>query len=390
MAGGFSFCGTDIANIGLEYAPEMEDTYVYKTARPRIHEETFDGHDGGYYYGMSREPKEFILRCYFEEKEIDRGIMAQLYHLFREGKSGRLVFDRRPWCYYYATVTDLDISGLTNYLNGVVKITMKAYYPFARSDTMTASRKDKDFYRIMENTAFLESEEMVPPVQFCKDSPITSQTEFILFNPGSEYAPVGIEIAGDVGRGVVITNHTTNQVCKFVAITEEDFSGDELNFVYLDGLNGKSTAVKNGFSTLSFLYHDEGFIQLAPAFPARRNVYCSTPEDTTSTIMVFNRLYDRHSGETREYAESLLKGQYIWMGGAWHEITGVGHNYENADIYDQKNGRYKNEHELLIADTIEPELVETATIATMNKISIEPISTMKLTRLKFVYKPTFA
>ena len=88
MTGGFSFCGTDIATIGLEYAPELENTYVYKPAKARIHEETFDGHNGGYYYGSSLEPKEFVLRCYFEEKEIDRGLMARVENLFREGRSG--------------------------------------------------------------------------------------------------------------------------------------------------------------------------------------------------------------------------------------------------------------------------------------------------------------
>lgn len=386
MTGGFSFCGVDIGTIGLEYAPEIEETYVYKSSRTRIHEETYDGHDGGYYYGSSKEPKEFILRCIFEEKEIDKGIMAKIYHLFKEGKSGRLVFSRRPWCYYYATVTELDTSGITNYLNGVIKVTMKSYYPFARSDTMLATRKDKDYLKMRENTAFFEREEMVPPVEFCKESPITEKTTLLLANPGTEYANVGIEIAGNVGRGVVITNHTTNQTCKFVAMSESEFDG-KMSFVYLDGVNGKCMAVKNNYTEMSFLYHDEGFIQLAPAFPMRRDIYAVSKKNE---IMVVNKLYDRNSGETREETEELIKGQYIWMDGQWREITGVGHDYSESSLEEQADGKYKNEHSLLIDSEIEENVSENTCICQLNKITIEPITTINLTRLKFVYKPTFS
>lgn len=386
MNGGFSFCGVDIAKIGLEYAPEIEDTYVYKTSKARIHEETYDGHDGGYYYGSSREPKEFILRCIFEEEEIDRGLMAKVYHLFKEGKTGRLIFSRRPWCYYYATVTDLDTTGITNYLNGVIKITMKAYYPFARADTMVTAKNDDDYYRIRENTAFFENEAMVPPVEYCKTEPITKPTDIILANPGTELAHVGIEIAGDVGKGVIITNHTTNQTCKFVAMSESEFDGN-LSFVYLDGMNGKCSAVKDGFSSLSFLYHDEGFIQLAPGFPMRRNVLASV---SGNEVKIINNLYDRNSGDTRENAEAHLKGKFIWLSGAWHEITGVGKKDFESTYRTPTDERYQNQHLIYISDELEQTLTESTCICQLNKITIEPVSTMKLTRLKFVYKPTFS
>ena len=366
MAGGFTYRGIDIATIGLEYAPELEDTYVYKTAKPRIHEETFDGHDGGYYYGTSREPKEFVLRCFFEQRDIDRGIMARIYSLFREGSTGRLIFDRRPWCYYYATVTELDTTGLTNYNSGTIRIVMKAYYPYARADQMTVKPQDKDYYRILENTAFFENEEMVPPVMFCQDGPITETTEILLSNPGSEYAPVGIEIAGNVGRGVVITNETTNQVCKFVAMSEEEFDG-EMNFVYLDGLNGKTMAVKDDFKTTAFLYHDEGFITLAPGFPANRKIFVTTYDGVPK---VTGKIYDRFSTD-RKTAEDVYVGQHIWLGG-WHEITGVP---------DEQTFELKTHPEYFNGKTM---------ITRLNKIKIEPVSEMKLARLKFVYKPTFA
>ena len=376
MKGGFSFCGIDIGTIGLEYAPELEDTYVYRSAQSRIHDQTWDNHNGGYYYGASKEPKEFNLRCIFEETEIDHGIMAKVGSLFRVGKSGKLVFGRRPWCYYQATVTDLDLTGITNYLNGVIKITMKAYYPFARSDLFVIHKQDGDYNRMSANTAFVENAAMVPNTQLCQNEPVTESTDFYLFNPGNEFAPLGIEIAGSVGQGVTITNHTTNQTCRFVAMSETVFDGE--NYVYLDGINGKTVAVKDGVETISFLYHDEGFLQLAPAFPAKRNLRISAKGNEVQTV---ERLFDRTSGETREDAAAQYAGRYIWINNNWYKILDVGK--ENMkDV--------KNEHLLIIDGDIQTHTGVTTMICQLNQLSVEPDSDMKLTRLNFIYKPTFS
>lgn len=393
MTGGFSFCGTDIADIGLEYAPELEDTYVYRQSRARIYDEAFDGHDGGYYYGMSREPKEFNLRCFFEEKEIDRGLMANVMHIFREGRSGKLVFDRRPWCWYYATVTELDTSELSNYLNGIIKIHMKAYYPYARSEMMVVPRRHKDYYRILNNTAFFQSEEMVPPTEICTpDSPITeavkADSPILLANPGTECAAVGIEIAGNVGQGVKITNLTTGQSCKFVAMGEDEFDGTN-SYVYLDGINGKCLAVKDGVPKVNFLYHDEGFLNLAPAFPMRRNLSIRTQD---GEVITNSKIYGSTPGTTRSNISNDLKGQYIWIRGKWHEITGIGNDFDTEDEDGRKRFVHegKSRHVIHIADDIGDDVTDMSCICSLNRIIVEPVTTMKLTRLNFIYKSTFA
>jgi len=175
MKGEFSFCGVDIASIGLEYAPEAKDTYVYAPAKANVHEETFDGHDGGYAYGASKEPKEFILRCYYEEEHIAKGLMANVHNLFKVGKKGVLIFKRRPWCYYYATVTDIDTSDIYTYMNGLIVITMKAYYPFARglpvNNHLLYNLVTDDYHdEILKNTAMFDKAYMVPQTEFNKDS----------------------------------------------------------------------------------------------------------------------------------------------------------------------------------------------------------------------------
>ena len=205
MRGGFSFNDVDIADIGLEYAPELQDTYVYQPAETSTHIETFDGHQGGYFYGAWRQPKEFILRCYFEEQMIDKGILGKLYGNFRVGQRGKLIFKRRPWCYYNAVVTEVDAHEIYNYENGVVVIKMKAMYPFARSDIFTNSRAEKYHDVLMQNSAVFDKENM----ELLQIYSLTEQTSLVLANQGTERAALGFYISGDVGTGVIIGNKTT-------------------------------------------------------------------------------------------------------------------------------------------------------------------------------------
>lgn len=104
MAGGFTFCGVDIEKYHLYYAPEGKDTYIYGAGEYKVHDSEFDGHDGGYWYGATLEPKEFTLRCFFEDatlKDFDAWD-----HLFGRNKGGKLVFDDRPHLWYMARVVE--------------------------------------------------------------------------------------------------------------------------------------------------------------------------------------------------------------------------------------------------------------------------------------------
>lgn len=348
MRGEFTFCGTDIADLGVEYAPELEDTYVYRPSTAEIHEETFDGHHGGYFYGATIKPKEFRLRCFFEDN-IDRGLMARVYSLFRIGRSGKLVFKRRPWIYYNVTVTEMDDKNLMSYRSGTFTVTMKAPYPFGLCDDFVKVRTDEDYFRLIENTALFEKEEMVPAMSF---TGLTARTDIILANPGTERAPVCIAIKGDVGDGVDITNGTTGQVCRVVGITEDVTNGKTL---YIDGMNGKTVLSGNGETELAFLYHDKGFIELEPAFPALRNIYCS--EFGNMTAKVTNNI------------EEDVKDKYIFLGDQWRKIT-------------KQNG-----HELTLNKYISQGSGKSM-IMLMNEISIIPDSNMNID-IEFIYKPTF-
>ena len=225
MKGGFTYRGVDIAELGLEYAPEIEETYVYRPAASTLHDETFDGHNGGYYYGITYQPKEFTLRCFFEEERIDRGVMAKVYATFKKGSSGRLVFQRRPWCYYNVVIEDV-LSDFKNYLNGLVTIKAKAYYPYARSDVQYAYRTNPHYPELMSNTAIVTSPDMLLSGEIDCSEDITTEKYVYLLNPGTEPAPLGIEIAGDAISGVYITNQTTEEQMKLIGLTKETTSDE--------------------------------------------------------------------------------------------------------------------------------------------------------------------
>ena len=364
MCGGFSFCGVDIADIGLEYAPEKADTYVYAPSVSNIHEEIFEGHDGGYSYGVYKEPKTFILKCFYEEKHIAKGLMVNVFNLFKPGKSGMLVFKRRPWCYYYATVTEKpDISEMYNYLNGVITITMKAYYPFAKGLPVNNHlfynlKTDKYHSEIMQNTALLDTSYMMPATSFTS---VTNPKDILLYNPGTERAKVNILISGNAGDGVLIKNNTTNQSCRYVAFTSS------VGEIYTDGINGKTTATKNGDTQLAFLYHDYGFIDLEPAFPILRNLYVTCSGTTVTTI---NMLYQ--DDEEKDW----YTNKYIFLGsnssGKWVKITQCTDPHTLTLLQTGVNGSFKT------------------SIVSMNEISIITTNNTSLSKLSFIYTPTYS
>jgi len=361
MLDGFTFCGFDIADIGLSYAPEMSDTYVYAPAESSYHEESYEGHNGGYFYGANRKPKEFVLRCYFQNRRIDDGIMERVHALFRVGKSGKLVFARRPWCFYYATVISC-VPEYTNYMNGTIKITMKAYYPYARSDSFVCKRTEPYYEKIMQSTAFFNKDEMVLQTSFSAVDGLAlsaPQTKsIILANPGTERADVGIAIAGNVEDGVIISNRTTGQNIKFVAMSKATTT-DQNKYVFVDGISGKTIITGGGESTISFLYHDSGFLNLDPSYPALREVYVNYAENS-NIISIKTMLYQN------------VIGKYIFLD-KWRKIV------EQID---------KNTYR--ISTRCEASGTLNSTIMSMNELYIQPISAIDLTKLDFIYKPTFA
>lgn len=107
----FVFDGVDARQLGLTWVPELRDTAVFMPGKQTYSETVFEGHNGGYYFGKTTPPKEFNLRCAFENRSIYEGYLDKLLGHFKPGKTARLSFTDRPWCWYTTTVTHIDSSG---------------------------------------------------------------------------------------------------------------------------------------------------------------------------------------------------------------------------------------------------------------------------------------
>lgn len=361
MVGGFSFCGVDINDIGLEYAPENVDTYVFKPATIKINDGSVEGHDGGYFYGTNIQPKDFTLRCYYESSDVRCGIMSTIHHYFKIGKTGKLIFSKRPWCWYSATVIDVDVSNMLNYKNGFIIIRMRAYYPFSRCDNMNIDSYSSYEQDVKNNSGLLSSSFILPPASLIQSgSTITAQQSFMLYNPGTQRAKVAIEIAGNCGSGVTISNTTTGQTCKFVAISAANTTN--LNkYVVTDAMNGKTIMVDSlGNSSLAFLYHDNGYIELDPSFPIYRDIS-------------FNLTSGSKSLNTNVNMSEDVVGKYIYIDGSWYKII-------SRPIPTRITTAY----------TASTQRTITTNIVKMNELLVTPDDVMSLTRLNFIYSPTFS
>ena len=105
-------------------------------------------------------------------------------------------------------------------MNGFVTVQMKASYPYGRSDEMFYPDGYEHESNIAANSNMLPASMAFPHEAIAPGAVATSQFEISLYNGGTMPTPVAIEIAGDVGDGVIITNASTGQKCKFVGITE--------------------------------------------------------------------------------------------------------------------------------------------------------------------------
>ena len=354
MQGGFSFCGVDIAKFGLEYVPPLDQTYVFGSAPYEVHQETFDAHHGGYFYGTTVQPKDFVLKCLYQDQHIAHGTLGAIENFFRRGKTGRLVFETRDWLWYTATVVNVDLNDLRNYKNGFVTITLRAYYPFSRYDHISISEENILDNYLAANSGLL-SDDKTPKTSF--DS-VTESMNILLYNGGSERASVAIAIAGDASEGVTISNDTTGQSAKFVAFNKENTTTAN-KYIVSDALNGKTVITDGTESTYGFLYHDHGFIELEPSFPIERDVHVS-----------YDALNEKVTVISSELGDDVV-GKYIYADGEWRKIVG------------------KDDNILLINSAVKKNGSELTNIVTMNEIKIELSQGAELTKLNFIYKPTF-
>lgn len=360
LIGGLSFCGHDVAQINLAYIPQKQDMYVFNNDNYEIDEQTVDGHNGGYFYGTYVKPKEFKLRFLFQDHYIDGGIMSSINEFFRRGKRGKLIFAKREWAYYNATVTGISTKEIYNTNNAIVTVTMKAYYPFARTKYLCLP---DDYCDSIYNNSSLLHRDITPSTNIINQGEqLIDQKRFILYNGGTQYAAVGIQIAGDVGQGVIIHNRTTGQKVKIVALSKS-VTSDLDRHLYIDSLNGK--VYFNSLNNDSgFIYHDSGYMHLKPG-GAR---YVLKQQQFT---------YKDNTLIPKQYVQDLT-GKFVQLEDKDGELRWI----KIVDTYGQF-GYY-------LQDEVKPQTSFVGLVPIQfNDIVVSPISSMCLTKLNFIYQPTF-
>ena len=357
MQGGFSFCGAEITDFGLEYVPQNNETWVYGHSNYQTNEQSYEGHHGGYYYGTTIQPKEFHLRCLYEESEIIAGILSRVESFFYPGRTGKLIFNNRNWLYYIATVVNIDTTNIVNKQNGFITIHLKAYYPFGRCDKdyLTYDGLYDDY--LAGNSGLLE-EEYTPTKEYTLNQAGEYTKNILLYNGGSSAAHVAVAIAGKAGYGVTIKNNTNNTEMKLVVFdtTTEDMKD---KYVMCDSINFKTVLTDGTTSKLAFTYHDHGFIKLEPSFPIHRDVYVDTRAGS-------DEIYSFHL-----FSDFML-GHYAYIEDKWVKIV---------EIIDDNRAR------------LETPCTYTnyalTNIVKMNEVSIITTPDSDIKWVKFIYKPTF-
>ena len=249
--------------------------------------------------------RDFALDCYFEAVTLD--MREGLLQWLDRNTQGALTFDDRPYVYYdVRPAKRIEIrqynhrtNGETLY-SGTFTITFRCYDPFGKlympSFVSSASPA------ILAETGVLYTDMILP-------TPSPSDIGFLVYNAGTERAPLIIRLAGDVGvDGLSIENETTGQACKIIGLKEAEIPPGA--YLEINSETGQVWLVNGIGRELAFHYHDMGYLHAAPCKPFVRSL----------TVMhtAGERLITSDSEFTPEMA-----GQYVFLSGAWMEIRAV-------------------------------------------------------------------
>lgn len=247
-------------------------------------------------------------------------------------------------------MTDINLTTITNYLNGIITIQMKAYYPYGRHDKLFYSDGYEYEQNMIANSTMLPERMAVATSAVADSEELTIHKEIYLYNGGTENAAVAIEIAGDVGDGVTITNPDANKECSFVALSKQ-VTTDQNKYIVSDAINGRTVLASEVINDVvdASLYHDYGFIYVQPSEIVMSGRTYSVADDGTITAPEGEE-WDLEAGFNNVFAQ-----------GGWHEVAG-------RKLQDGKN--LVVSPPLTSAATVEPVFVK------MDKIVIHPASTM--------------
>lgn len=357
MASGFSFRGTHISTLNMGYAPSPEDIFIWNTVFS-AHDDTNDGFDGGHWHSSTAEPKKFSLRCYFED--ATEMMITGMKALFARDAYGKLIFDDRIWMYYNARVVSapsVKIYKTALGYSGEITLELRAYNPTGfMEDTLTGGYTSlgPGYENIAQVSALLPTAAMPQRLFNYTASPKTSQFSVLLLNAGDAPANTIIQLQGNASV-IDIVNNTTKQTCRVVNMTDATTT-DNSGYLNIDSRAGRTYLSAASFVESAEIYHDRGFITLAPAYTK-----------IATMVNLDGQLINSPTGGL-----SGTEGKYIRVNGVWDKIVEV---VSDTQVATAASRAAQNNVQ--------------AYITTLNEIVISPAPTMTLRRLNFIYQHTF-
>lgn len=237
---------------------------------------------------------------FFEDITIQK--REQIRQWLDQKTSGELIFDDRPFVYYNVRPTKTVTGKLyisrhdgvsTDTYSGTFTVTFTAYEPFGYQKYKYYTGLDED--GASRYCGMLEENEMPP-------QPETTDTEFLLYNCGTEPCHTKITIAGEADDGLMIHNKTNGTWCKITSLPET-------GSLVIDSRLGSVSVINNGTETLDFQYHDEGFQKLEPAGVIMEDIWLTT-EANSASATIENKPNNKN-----------VAGSYILIDGEWVKIV---------------------------------------------------------------------
>ena len=249
---GFSYNGVDSSLYHVDFVPDESDRW-FAGADWNVYDADVAWHNGGYYYGNAVKPREFTLKCFYEE--ITQKQREDIRKWLHRNTFGRLMFDDMPFVYW--NVRPVSIIKGQKYIDsgrysGTFTITFKAYDPFGYL-TRKSNQGDEDD-NANDYCDLISSDDMPP-------NPTTTSRTFSVYNPGREACGLSMILRGQTDNPIEFLNNTNGTRC---IIRELPANGLVLDINADTGMITTHMPSSTYNTELGFSYHDRGYIRLSP------------------------------------------------------------------------------------------------------------------------------
>lgn len=300
---GFRYNGKHSSEMNVYYIPDERERGDYYSDFEIIDLE-HSWASGGDFFHSRVKTRIFTMSCFYDG--ITYAQKERIIRWLDRRTNGELVFDGRPYAYYYVCPTQkiefkdyLIDAGTPKLFSGTFEITFSAYHPYAcfkYSDNDLSTNE-----RLIAETGAIPNGYMPPAVS-------VTDSDALIYNPGTEIGHSIIRIAGKIGGSdLTITNAANGSKCTI----KHGFTTGEGQYLEINSMTGRVELISIDDRELNFAFHDDGYITFVPCFPFYRSVDVETTANNREIISTKN-----------EFTSDML-GSYILLNEIWVYIGEV-------------------------------------------------------------------